>query len=414
MSETNNMPKKTVLFFVRRFPILSQTFVINQINDLINAGHDVKILAVYPGDMSLGSMQSLSQHELLARTSFLLPTDRKYSGAVQKAKVILKGALCALFSPRKLPLMSLGFYLISKRKLTSATEIFDIIASAKHTIEADTIVAHFGNAGVLASHLIASKLITGNLLTVFHGYEISEYDQLALWGKHYKKLSNTPGTLLPISELWANRLINLGVPREKITVVHMGVDVERFKFDDRPLNDPIRILSVARATEKKGLTYALEAIEKCGIDVRYDIIGGGELEVQLVAQVADYQSKDNITIHGPKPSEFVAESLKKADIFLLPSVIDQHGDMEGIPVSLMEAMACGVIVLSTFHSGIPELVEHEKTGFLVPEKNAEAIAKMIKEIAQRKDLPRIRAQALKHVTEQFNSETLLNDLNKLI
>mgnify|MGYP003664544237 FL=1 len=169
MSETNNMPKKTVLFFVRRFPILSQTFVINQINDLINAGHDVKILAVYPGDMSLGSMQSLSQHELLARTSFLLPTDRKYSGAVQKAKVVLKGALCALFSPRKLPLMSLGFYLISKRKLTSATEIFDIIASAKHTIEADTIVAHFGNAGVLASHLIASKLITGNLLTVFHG-----------------------------------------------------------------------------------------------------------------------------------------------------------------------------------------------------------------------------------------------------
>ena len=163
--------------------------------------------------------------------------------------------------------------------------------------------------------------------------------------------------------------MDLGVPREKITVVHMGVDVERFQFEDRPQNKPIRILSVARATEKKGLTYALEAIEKCNMDVRYEIIGGGELESKLIAQIADYNSKEKITIHGPQSSEFVAESLKKADIFLLPSVTDQYGDMEGIPVSLMEAMASGVIVLSTVHSGIPELVEHQKSGFLVEERN---------------------------------------------
>ncbi|WP_166424093.1 glycosyltransferase [Paraglaciecola sp. 20A4] len=409
-----NISKKKVLFFVKSFPVLSQTFVINQINDLLDEGHDVNILAITKGDMELNSMPNIARHNLLSRTSFLVNDDNRYNNGQKKIKLVLSSIANCLFAPRKWSLLTLGARLVVKRKLSLATNVFHVAAHDYQTIQADTVIAHFGNMGVLANHLMQSKIIVGRLLTVFHGYEISEFEELAFWSGYYKKLGDAPGLLLPISNLWAKRLNELGIANDKIRVLHMGVNVTRFKFEDRPLSNPIRILSVARATEKKGLTYALEAIEQCNIDVRYDIIGGGELEKQLIAQMTNYKSREKITIHGPKPSEFVAEALTKTDIFLLPSVTDKHGDMEGIPVSLMEAMASGVIALSTVHSGIPELIEDKQTGFLVPERNATAIANAIEFIAHQQDLSVIKLSALKHVTEQFNAKILTKDLSELI
>ena len=123
---------------------------------------------------------------------------------------------------------------------------------------------------------------------------------------------------------------------------------------------------------------------------------------------------DKITFHGAKPPQFVKECLNKSDIFLLPSVVDSQGDMEGIPVALMEAMASGLTVVSTYHSGIPELIEDNVSGFLVPERDPKAIAEALKKVMTTDKLNDIRRQAREKVEKEFNSFTLSNELVALI
>ena len=110
----------------------------------------------------------------------------------------------------------------------------------------------------------------------------------------------------------------------------------------------------------------------------------------------------------------MAQELKQTDLFLLPSVRDASGDKEGIPVSLMEAMASGVIVLSTFHSGIPELIEDGKTGFLVPERDANAIKSRMQDIVAHNSLSSIRVAARAKVETEFNASTLSNQLLSIL
>ena len=95
---------------------------------------------------------------------------------------------------------------------------------------------------------------------------------------------------------------------------------------------------------------------------------------RLRTLIEQYQLEDVVEMPGFKPSHEVKAMLDDADVFLLPSVTGADGDMEGIPVALMEAMAVGIPVVSTLHSGIPELITSEHSGWLVPENNALALA----------------------------------------
>ena len=120
------------------------------------------------------------------------------------------------------------------------------------------------------------------------------------------------------------------------------------------------------------------AIEACrqlkarGVDFRYRILGIGPWERRLRTLIEQYELETHVEMPGFKPSHEVKAMLDEADVFLLPSVTGADGDMEGIPVALMEAMAVGIPVVSTLHSGIPELIKSDHSGWLVPENNAMA------------------------------------------
>ncbi|WP_245520535.1 glycosyltransferase, partial [Mesorhizobium sp. M1C.F.Ca.ET.212.01.1.1] len=112
------------------------------------------------------------------------------------------------------------------------------------------------------------------------------------------------------------------------------------------------------------------------------MIGGGELLEQLKRTAIDLGIADRVSFLGPRPHGEVKQRLRDADVFLLPSVAGRDGDLEGIPVALMEAMAGGLIAVSTYHSGIPELIEDHKTGFLAPERNVPALAAKLVWVAE--------------------------------
>jgi colanic acid/amylovoran biosynthesis glycosyltransferase len=400
---------KSVLFFVRNFPVLSQTFVLNQVKDLVGQHVDVQVLSVNPIKNNIGAIEDIFGSNASSRVSSILPMVHSRKSNLYA----LLGFLYCIISTERHRIISLFFHFIKKKNLFLAKDILCIawFLRKKHIV-VDNCIAHFGSNGVVMDYLIQAKLVKcDNLYTIFHGYEISRYDQLDLWQAFYGKMA---GVLLPISEYWKNKLIELGACPSKVEVVHMGVDIKRFSYSEKPISPQLSILTVARATEKKGLVYAIEAVLNSPAECEYRIIGDGDLIDSLKQIAKNHMNSYRITFEGAMPSSYVKESLTKTDLFLLPSVRDSKGDMEGIPVSLMEAMASGVIVLSTIHSGIPELIQDGKNGFLVPEKDSGAIVQKILEISQSDSLDTIRSAARSTIENQFNADKLSEKLLLLL
>jgi len=166
--------------------------------------------------------------------------------------------------------------------------------------------------------------------------------------------------------------------QRKLHLIYHGVDLERFqpsgnhrKRDELPL-----ILSAGRLVEKKGfpdLLAALSEVHRAGIPFRCVIYGDGPLRSDLEAQIRQSDLQDAVCLEGAYTQEKLASALQHASIFVLTPRITEDGDRDGIPNVLLEAMACGIPVVSTAVSGIPELVIHEVNGLLAPPLDIPAI-----------------------------------------
>lgn len=187
----------------------------------------------------------------------------------------------------------------------------------------------------------------------------------------------------------------------------MGIDARRFAFrpKERTTTD-LNVLAVARLTEKKGVQYLVRAMALLPANVTLTVIGTGPLDKPLRALVDELMLGERVQFAGARTHEEVRRYLSDADVFVLPSVTAQNGDMEGVPVVLMEAMATGVSVVSTVHSGIPELIQNEETGLLVPERNHIELAAVLQRVASGEiDVRSMRLKARKFVEENFNVQT---------
>ena len=175
----------------------------------------------------------------------------------------------------------------------------------------------------------------------------------------------------------------------KIHVVHCGIDSQRFApavhlAGDEPVNselgdsDPPTIVAVGRLVEKKGFLYLVEACRRLverGYRFRCLIVGPEGPEQQRVEQlIEEHDLGEQVKLMGVVFQEQMRELLSRATVVTLPCVVAADQDMDGIPYSLMESMAMGIPVVSTRVSGIPELVDGEQTGLLVPPRDADALA----------------------------------------
>jgi len=404
----------TVLFVLAEFPKYSETFVIDQIVGLLERGFDVRILAVNRGAEPIPG-DAVSTHGLIGRTTFIFPRKARASAgwqvALQRAREVLPGLPRARVR-RALSVRRYGHVAKSLALAGAARRL-------REPIKAGAIVAHFGPTGVLAAHLRSLGLLEGPLYTVFHGYDLSQHKVLERHLRDYRRLFATGEEMLPISALWSRKLMALGCAPEKIHVHRMGVDLDSFRFS--PPQDrvpaptrPLRVLSVARLVEKKGIAYLCDAVAQLAwrrVPVELEVIGDGPLQADLERFVASKSLEGCIHIRGRRDKAYVQAALARADVFALPSVTAEDGDQEGIPVSLMEAMASGVPCLSTVHSGIPELIEDGRSGWLVPERDVDALADRLAGIQRGDyDLPAIARRARHTVETHFNQSRLHDQL----
>lgn len=210
----------------------------------------------------------------------------------------------------------------------------------------------------------------------------------------------------------ARHLKSLSAEPDKIELVYHGLDFDGFPLpSDTPSSrdgsgDPVRILSVGRAVEKKGyddLLHGLSALPDT-LNWHFTHIGGGELSETLKAMADELGLSDRISWMGAQPREEVIKACLASDLFTLPSKLAKSGDRDGLPNVLMEAQSMGLCCLSTDVSAIPELIVDGETGRLVPPADRSALARALAElIASPESRDRLGRAASKHVRKNFSS-----------
>ena len=218
-------------------------------------------------------------------------------------------------------------------------------------------------------------------MTTFHGYDVNKLPRI--YGPQlYKTLFRNGEVFTVGSEFLKRRIIALGAPDNRIAKLPMGVDLSRFPFSERKRsnNGELRLLTVARLVEVKGIEYALHALvslkEKYP-GARYQIIGDGPLRAKLEALSSELGLAEKVDFLGELSRDVVVEKFMAAHAFILPSVVTASGEEENQSVALAEAQASGLPVIATAIGGNSEFIRDGLSGFLVPPRNSKALASSI-------------------------------------
>jgi glycosyltransferase involved in cell wall biosynthesis len=246
------------------------------------------------------------------------------------------------------------------------------------------IHAHFGPDAVNALPL--QRRLGVPLIATFHGYDATRgttlRNGLPAWryGRRRPLLVERAALLLAVSNHIREGLLANGVPASRVRVHRIGVDLA--KFSPAPLEErrPV-VLGAGRFVEKKGFAVLIEAmatVQRQAPETELVLIGSGELEDDLRRQAEE--KLDSFRIFGPCEPAQVRDWMRRATVLAAPSVIDRFGITEGLPITIVEAMASGLPVVASRHAGIPEAVADGVTGFLVEEGDSEALAARILEL----------------------------------
>ncbi|WP_240616094.1 glycosyltransferase [Listeria kieliensis] len=399
-----------VLFFISSFPKLSETFILNQITGLLDRGVEIEILA-WNKVVNKQDHQTVSEYDLLSKTTFLdIPS--------KKGQRLLKASL--LFAKLFVRNRKVAIETLKWRKYGQMSSSLRLLYSASYFLsrhQTDAVIIHYGPNGNIANFYKSLGLLNERTMVFFHGQDITSF--VEKWGQGiYSDLFRSDIKLLPISRYFAEKLQIYGGIEENITIHRMGINTDEFSYHQSQKQNPLRFLTIGRLTEKKGMKTAIQAMailkKRLSIPFHLDILGDGELRKELMELIDELDVNDVVTLHGAQTQTVVKKAVEEASCIIQLSQTAKNGDMEGIPMVLMEAMGRGKLVVSTYHSGIPELIRNGENGFLVPEDSPEDAAKCMIDLLHMKqsEWNEISKAARNTIVCEFNLETWNDSLLK--
>jgi glycosyltransferase involved in cell wall biosynthesis len=241
--------------------------------------------------------------------------------------------------------------------------------------DARAVLAEYGPMGVQL--MGACRMAEVPLYVHFHGYDATLPRRRWHVRHHYRRLFGAAAGIIAPSQFLADVLRELGCPPAKLHVSHNGVDPHRFPQTTR---EPGRVLAVGRLVAKKAPHLTIRAFAAAHARhprARLDVIGDGDLRDRCEALVRELGLGDAVRLHGACPPEHVQRLLARASLFVQHSVTAEDHDVEGLPISILEAMAAELPVVSTRHSGIPEAVGEGRTALLVEEGDVAGMGRAI-------------------------------------
>ena len=294
----------------------------------------------------------------------------------------------------------------------------DRIAAARPAL----VHAHFGPDGVLALPL--ARRLGVPLVTTLRGYDVGR-SAISLirsgrlsWVRYAlarRKLMRQGDLFLAVSDALRRAAIGDGYPADRLFTHYNGVDLSAF-----PPGGPAdgeTVLHVGRLVEKKGTAVLLRAFAKLASEfprAQLVIIGDGPLRASLERLAGELGLDRSVRFLGSLPPDQVAEWMRDSALVAVPSCVAQDGDAEGLPNVAVEAAASGRPVIGSDHRGIPEAVIDGRTGFLVPEGEAEPLANRLAELLADAELRRRMGAAARTLAEEkFDAARQIQRLEQL-
>ena len=380
-SRTPSPEPVPIAVLLSRFPTVTETFILRELIEIERRGQRVRLVPMIKESPPVIHEEAKPWTTRALYTSFF------------SVKVWLANARAALRQPVRY--WSLLARLVAGTIATPATFLRTVAVFPKAVFIADQlhregvrhIHAHY------ASHPATMALIISTVAPITFSFTVHAHDiqvdrSLLRWKLREARFIRS------ISD-FNRRFLEKLYPAEaigKIEVIHVGIEPSMYSTAGPPALHPVPlILCVAAHKPYKGLPVLIEAcriLRDAGMKFRCEVIGHGPMHDQLARMIEKSGVGDVIALIGPKPQDEVALKMADAAFFVLPSIIAEDGQMEGIPVSLMEAMASGRAVISTSISGIPELIDDGVNGLLVSPADPVALAQAMQSLLASPDRAR--------------------------
>ncbi len=401
MTTTGAEPaRQPIAYVMSRWPKLTETFILFEVLAVEALGQPVELYPLlrhrepvsHPEAIALGARARFQP--LLSRAILASQVD-----AMRRRPRAYFGALLALMRG------TLG----SANYFFGGLAIFPKVVHMARDMEArgvSHVHCHFSNHPAAAGFII--HRLTGIPYSfVAHGSDL-HVDRHML----DRKVAEAAFVVAISRDNLEEIVADVGEPsRAKVEVIHCGVDTTTLRPSaaTRPPERPLTILSIGTLHEVKGQAHLVEACRRLrdrDVAVRCRFIGDGEDETMLRERIETAGLADSVTLDGRLTRSQVIDALGEADLLVAPSVVAANGKREGIPVVLMEAMSCGLPVVASRLSGIPELVDDGVTGLLVPPGDPGALADAIERLHADPSLrARLGAAARRRVEADFDLAT---------
>ncbi|NMO13632.1 glycosyltransferase family 4 protein [Pyxidicoccus fallax] len=399
---------RRVAYLVSWFPTVTETFILNELRELERLGMRID---VFPLLGRHGYVNHPGTESLVARAHYR----RLFAWATFAAQVYwllrapgayLAAWWMALWGNLRSPgFLARAFFVVPKAAL---------FAREMQARGVEHVHAHWATHPALAAMVI--QRLTGLTYSfTCHAHDIY-VDRTMLREK--LEAATFVVTISEFNRQLLGRLYGDAV-REKVAVVRCGTDPRMFRPRARrtKLAAVPRLVCVASLRPYKGHPFLLEACRKLkerGRTFRLMLVGDGVERPRLEKLIAEAGLSEEVKLLGSRPHNEVAALVAQADVVVQPSIVASTGQMEGIPVSLMEALASEAPVVATRISAIPELIEHERTGLLVPEQDAGALADAIERLMMDRELAtRLGREGRRHVLAHYSLRGNVRSLSEL-
>jgi glycosyltransferase involved in cell wall biosynthesis len=385
-----------IIYYIVYFPKLSETFVLNEIYELEKRGHNVAVCALIdPNEETIHQeFDNLNIQINYASMPSYTDVTELASREVLHPRVIKNTFYRA-------PLRHHAANLFWAKRCIRFVDSLDWNPDHFHS--------HFLSKASFAAQYM-SEYYQKSLTVTTHANDLYEEPVNTLLTKLLQRISMIV-TISKYNKKYIRQQFSSNIP---VDVIRAGIRPEKFAPTEE--TEPNRVLTTARLIRKKGLSYALEAvniaIDKMP-DIEYHIIGTGELKPNLANKVKTLGINKNVTFLDNVGDQRLITELDEARCFLLPCIIAESGARDGIPVALMEAMAMKTPPVSTTISGIPELIDHKHNGLLTeprrPEATADALVSLLKNDSEREVYAE---RAREKVLAEFNVKSEVKKLEK--
>jgi glycosyltransferase involved in cell wall biosynthesis len=368
------MAGRAVAFVLKGYPRLSETFIAHEIRALERRGLDVRIVSLrHPTDRDRHPVHGEIQAPVTYLPEYLWRGPLRVWRGWRAARRLggYKAALATwrrdlLRDPTPNRIRRFGQALVLARELPG-----DVSRLHAHFLHTPASVTRY--AAIMRGLAWSGSAHAKDIWTT-PDWEIAEKLAACDW-------------MVTCSAAGHRRLAALADDPSRLDLMYHGLDPARFPAEERQSRGrdgadpdaPVVLLTVARAVEKKGLDVLIEALAALPASLSWRLIhiGGGALRGKLQALARKRGIADRIEWRGAQPQAAVRRAYGEADLFVLPSRVAGDGDRDGLPNVLLEAASQSLACLASRVSGVPELIEHDASGALVPPDDADALASEI-------------------------------------